>query len=229
MIDPDDLCYTNINRQLPAMLDTVGEMKTEVLAQRIKNINPCCQVVKYEEYLTTDNMSKLITFPEQFINTINTSMLSEQGKQELTQFLNCQQTLYIIDAIDNGLVKTHLVNFARRNKHKLVVCGGAGGKFDVSKIKIADMTEVTQDSLISNVRNYLRRDFGYKERFKDKKFKLPTVYSTEQMKLPAGAQSCELKALNCQNGYGSSTVVTATFANFAVAQILKMITNAGEC
>lgn len=224
MIDPDDLCVTNINRQLPATLDTIGDMKASVLEQRIKAINPYCEVISYFEYLSKENLPELIKMPEDF-SMPNQSMLCVT---EESKFPQVKPHLYVIDAIDNSGVKAALINHCRIHKHKLVVCGGAGGKFDIIQVKIGDLTEVIQDPLISVIRNQLRSKYGYRERFGDKKFKVPTVYSTEQMKLPEGAQACDLQALNCTNGYGSATVITATFANFAVAELLKMMMNANK-
>ncbi|RIY34023.1 tRNA threonylcarbamoyladenosine dehydratase [Psittacicella gerlachiana] len=211
LVDADDICISNINRQLPALHSTKGDDKTEVLAQRCKDINPNLDVKIIDKFLAFENMAEIIC-PHPF---------TAQGLTAEPQIQ--QPNVYVIDAIDNAEVKANLINFCRRNKYKLVVCGAAGGKYDPSKISLADLTQTSQDPLIANVRNRLRREFGYRDRFKDKKFNVPTVYSSEQMSLPEDKQACDLQSLNCNNGYGSATVVTATFANFAVAKILELI------
>ncbi|MFC6277066.1 tRNA threonylcarbamoyladenosine dehydratase [Psittacicella hinzii] len=217
LVDGDDICTSNINRQLIATFDTIGEQKSEALNDRIESINDKAKVIIYDEYLTPDNMSEIIR-PHTYTNAC-----FAEGEIEIEP-----EHLYVIDAIDNAELKAALINYCRRNKYRLVVCGGAGGKVDPAKIRLADMTETTQDPLIANVRNRLRREYGYKERFKDKKFVVPTVYSVEQMKLPPNKKACDLKSLNCNNGYGSATAVTATFANFAASHVLNQIIKDAE-
>ncbi|RIY31268.1 hypothetical protein CJP74_07740 [Psittacicella melopsittaci] len=209
LVDADDICVSNINRQLPALNSTKGEEKTEVLAQRCQDINPLIDVQVIDRFLAKENLAELIK-PHAF-----TPKAVLEG--------TANPNVYVIDAIDDANVKAALVNYCRRNKYKLVVCGAAGGKFDPTKVALADMTQTHHDPLIANVRNRLRREYGYKERFKEKKFNVPTVYSQEQMTLPANLQACDLQNLNCNNGYGSATVVTASFANFAVAKILEFV------
>lgn len=211
LIDADDICTSNINRQLPALQSSIGEDKTAYLAQRCLDINPLIDVQTHEVFLTEDNMDSLIT-------ARNFRAASISATPTITP-----RTIYIIDAIDNGVIKAKLADFCRRNKHKIVIIGAAGGKFDPTQIKCDDITRTSQDPMLANIRNRLRRNYNYREIFKDKKFNLPCVYSTEQIKLPAQKQACDVKSLNCSNGYGSTTVVTATFANFAVSKILAMI------
>ncbi|RIY33449.1 hypothetical protein CKF54_02815 [Psittacicella hinzii] len=213
LVDSDDICLSNINRQLPAMHSTAGEDKIDIMGDRCLDINPLISLIKIDRFLAPENLREIIK-PQKF-----TSKIFAQ-EQEITP------KLYVIDAIDDANVKASLVNYCRQNKIKLVVCGAAGGKFDPTKIRLTDLTETTQDPLIANVRNRLRREYGYRERFKDKKFNVPTVFSLEQMSLPTDSKTCDIQKLNCNNGYGSATAVTATFANFAVARILDYIKKA---
>lgn len=210
LVDADDICLSNINRQLPALITTKGDPKTEVLEQRCKEINPTIDIQVIEQFLGPHNLQEIIKYHD---FTLSNFQVTEQSNKQV----------YVIDAIDNASVKAALANFCRRNKYKLVVCGAAGGKKDLSKIRLADITETTQDPLLANVRNKLRREFDYRQRYGKKKFNLPAVYSIEQMTLPKNQQACDLKNLNCNNGYGSGVTVTATFANFAVSKILDFI------
>lgn len=151
-------------------------------------------------------------------------------QQQLQTLLNLPLPpagFYVLDCIDQSDTKVALIEFARRNKLKLVVCGGAGGKFDPTKILVGDLSATTNDPLLAGMRNKLRREYGYRERFKGK-FGVPVIYSTEQMSLPEDKQKCDLDALNCRNGYGSVTMVTASFANFACARVVDWVVQAAK-
>jgi tRNA threonylcarbamoyladenosine dehydratase len=127
----------------------------------------------------------------------------------------------------------------------LITTGGAGGRLDATKIKVADLADVTGDKLLAKVRNLLRRDFHFPKASNSKKsakFGIQAVYSDEQVIKPnaidlkndalqanihAGAGDTKndaITGLNCA-GYGSSVCVTAPFgfvaAGLALQQILK--------
>src|SRR5690554_7478946 len=63
LIDLDDVCVTNINRQLPALTSTIGQLKTEVLAARVKDINPDCTINTIDDFLTVDNLTEYLAPP----------------------------------------------------------------------------------------------------------------------------------------------------------------------
>lgn len=221
LIDGDDVSASNTNRQLVALSSTVGDEKTAVLEARCKDINPLLDVQSFSYFLDDENISELIKAHPFIPQALNTQNLASQ---ENTQAVNSHtKTVYVIDCIDATDLKAQVINYCRRHKIKLVVCGGAGGKMDVSKILLSDLTQTTQDPLLKNVRNKLRRNYGYRERFGDKKFGVPCVSSTEQLTYPKHLAACDLKSLNCSTGYGSTQIVTATFAHYAVQKILDYI------
>ena len=102
LIDMDDICITNTNRQIHAMQGTVGRLKTEVMAERIRAINPDCEVIEVDDFVTADN-------------------LGEHIKREFD---------YVVDAIDSVKAKVALIAFCKRNKIPVIVAGGAGGQMD---------------------------------------------------------------------------------------------------
>lgn len=102
MIDMDDICVTNINRQLPALSGNIGKLKTEVMAERVKLINPECVVNIIDDFISPDNQAK---------------------------YLNCGYD-YVIDAIDNVKTKAAMIAYCKRNKIKIITIGGAGGQTD---------------------------------------------------------------------------------------------------
>ena len=204
LVDLDDICTTNTNRQIHAMRDTVGQAKVDVMAARIKLINPECNVDCIEDFITKDNLSEII------------------GRKPDVKFD------LVVDAIDSINAKTALIAHCKRNKVPVVVTGGAGGQIDPSKIQFGDLAKTTHDPLLSKVRNQLRRDFGYSTNPK-RKFSIDCVYSTEQLRYPQEDGSvCAAKAsadgtmrLDCNMGFGAATMVTGTFGFFAAAKSVE--------
>lgn len=200
LIDMDELCITNINRQIHALTDTIGEPKVDVMAQRIAQINPACQVNAIEDFLTPDTFEAYLG----------------QGFD------------FIVEAIDSAPTKSQILDWCKRRKQKVISIGGAGGQIDPTQIQVCDISKTIQDPLMANVRHKLRRDFGFSK--SGKKFGIECVYSTEQLTYPAPDGSvCQQKPeagatrMDCQGGFGASTCVTASFAFIAVAHVLKKL------
>jgi tRNA A37 threonylcarbamoyladenosine dehydratase len=206
LVDLDDICMTNTNRQIHAMVGTVGQAKVDVMAERIKLINPDCTVTCIEDFITADNLIEMI------------------GTREASKFD------YVIDAIDSINAKTALIAHCKRNKIGLLVTGGAGGQTDPSQIQYSDLAKTTHDPLLSKVRNLLRRDFNFSKNPK-RKFGVDCVFSTEQLQYPQEDGSvCQMKAnaegsmrLDCNMGFGAATMVTGTFGFFAASKAISKI------
>ena len=202
LIDLDDICVTNINRQLPATFDSVGELKTEVLAARVKAINPQCEVRVIDDFLLAENFDDYLTSVDA-----------------------------VLDAIDSVKTKAALVAWCKRRKIRLVCCGGAGGQIDPSQIRSADLAKAKQDPLLAKVRSDLRRNYGFSKNPK-RKWGIDCIYSEEQLRYPiiSGEHEGEVTLqkpgsgsmqMNCSSGFGASMVVTCTFAMHAVALLLR--------
>ena len=203
LIDMDHVAESNINRQLQALDSTLGKNKVEVLAQRIEDINPECEVLEIDEFLTTDNLKELLH----------------------------DNLDGIIDCIDDFRTKAALINHCRQAGIELVTTGGAGGKTDPTRIKVTDLARSEQDPLLAKTRSLLRQQYGFPRNLK-KKFKVACVWSDEQQvflwddgqlrhQRPA---TCANQSLNC-GGLGSSMPITATFGNAAAAYMLKNLTH----
>ena len=201
MIDMDIVAESNINRQLPAMTSTLGRDKTTVLADRIVEINPNCKINIIDDFVTIENTADLLTSDMDFV----------------------------IDCIDSSKVKAKIIAHCKRNKIKVLTLGGAGGKIDPTRIKICDLTQTKQDPLLSKTRKILRQEYNFTATPK-KRFSVPCVYSDEIQRYGAedgtvsqNKPSGNSGALSCAGGLGSCTTVTATFAFFAVAEVLKKL------
>ncbi|MDF2177088.1 tRNA cyclic N6-threonylcarbamoyladenosine(37) synthase TcdA [Aliiglaciecola sp. CAU 1673] len=198
LIDMDDICVTNTNRQIHALQSTVGMSKVEVMAERIRQINPDCQVLAVEDFAAKDNLS---------------SLLSDFD--------------YVIDATDSVQAKAAMVAHCKRRKIPILVVGGAGGQTDPTQVQVADLSKTTQDPLAAKVRSILRREYGFTTNPK-RRFAVDCVFSTEQLKYPqADGTVCETKnlpdgsvKLDCNAGFGASVAVTGTFGFVAAARAI---------
>lgn len=172
------------------------------MAERIRLINPDCQIHIIDDFITEENL-------QEYVNN---------------------RFDFVVDAIDSLRAKVALLAYCKRQKIPLITTGGAGGQMDPTKIAITDLAKTTQDPLAAKVRADLRRKFGF-SRDPKKKFGIPCVYSTEQLTYPDGAGgTCSAKAssdgnmkMDCASGFGATTVVTATFGFVAVSYVLKKL------
>ena len=204
LIDLDDICTTNINRQIHALTDTVGDSKVDVMAARIEQINPECKIHIIEDFVTAENLRDLMS----------------KGYD------------YVIDAIDSVKIKTALIAHCKRNKIPLITIGGAGGQTDPSQIQLTDLSQTYQDPLLSKVRNQLRREYNFTRNTK-RKFGIDAVFSSEQLMYPdESGEVCHAKQsqegamrLDCSGGFGAATHVTASFAFVAVAKAIRKLIN----
>ncbi len=206
LIDLDDVCITNTNRQIHALAGNVGRLKVSAMAERLLAINPDCRVSAVDDFVTADNLGEYIG----------------------------PQFDYVIDAIDAVKAKVALIAFCKRRKIPVIVAGGAGGQMDPTQIKVADLAKTIMDPLAAKVRGELRRLHNFSKN-PQRKFGVECVYSTEQLSYPDGAGGvCHAKAqsdgnlkMDCATGFGSTTVVTATFGFAAVSRVLKKIADRG--
>ncbi|UKH15872.1 tRNA cyclic N6-threonylcarbamoyladenosine(37) synthase TcdA [Actinobacillus pleuropneumoniae] len=195
MIDMDDICATNINRQIHAMTGTIAQLKTEAMKERIERINPECVVEIIDDFITPEN---------------------------IPEYLNRGYD-YVIDAIDSVKTKAALIAYCKRNKIKMVTTGGAGGQTDPTQIQITDLSKTIQDPLASKVRSLLRKEYNFSQNPK-RKFGIDCVFSTQPLIFPKMGEGCEVSAtMNCANGFGAVTMVTATFGFFAVSRVIDKL------
>ncbi len=129
LADMDSVAVSNINRQLPALLSTVGQAKAEVMAARIRDINPGCRLTLITDFLTPDNIPALLP-----------------GDAD-----------YVIDCIDSLNCKVALIVEARRRGLPVAASMGAGNKLDVTRVRVSDIAATEMDPLARVVRKRLRK------------------------------------------------------------------------
>jgi tRNA threonylcarbamoyladenosine dehydratase len=202
LVDLDDICVTNTNRQAHTLNNTIGQLKVAAMAERIRSINSQCEVVQIVDFINKDNVQQLIS----------------------------QDLDYVVDAIDNARVKAAIIKYCKRNKIKIITVGGAGAQVDPLKIQVADLSRTWQDPLSAKVRSELRRNFGFSKNPK-RRFGIECVYSTEQLIYPNADGTVDYQKnageiagkLDCAQGLGASVVVTATFGMVAASRVINWL------
>lgn len=129
LIDYDDICLTNLNRQIHALHSTIGKPKVEVMRQRILDINPHAEVKAVKAMYRPENREELIE----------------------------ADTDYIIDAIDMSSAKIDLITSAVYKGIPIVSSMGAGNNLDPTKLRVADLSCTTTCPLAKVVRKELRK------------------------------------------------------------------------
>ena len=139
IIDSDAVSETNINRQLIALTSTVGKLKTDVVAQRLKDINPKVNLIVIPEYVEDANLEE---------------MFAAAGELD-----------YVVDAIDTLAPKISLIKYCVEHGIPHVSAMGAGAKLDATKIRIADISKSYNCPLAYILRKKLRKE-GISKGFK---------------------------------------------------------------
>jgi tRNA A37 threonylcarbamoyladenosine dehydratase len=206
LIDLDEICLSNINRQLHAMDGQIGRLKTTAMAERVRMINPEAQVEERQTFYSANNSDEILA----------------SGFD------------VVIDAIDAVRQKCLLIAECKKRGIPVITCGGAGGRRDPSMIETADLALTCHDALLLQTRKNLRSHHGFPKApvgKKIKKFGVTAVFSRELPVFPqcdgsvATTKSAESSLrLNCESGYGTASPVTATFGMIAAAQALDVLT-----
>jgi tRNA A37 threonylcarbamoyladenosine dehydratase len=218
LVDFDHIAESNINRQVHALDSSLGQAKVQAMRERIAHINPDCRVDCIEEFVDADN------WPD---------VLALGGDPDPKQ-------LAVIDACDQVRAKTAMAAWAIKTRATLISVGAAGGKRLAHRVDIEDLSLVTHDPLLAQMRYRLRKEHGAA---RQGKIGVACVFSREPVLQPAAlnalaAPECSLPdssdpqgglahdqsdgSLNC-HGYGSVVSVTATFGLCAAGWVLSEI------
>lgn len=204
LIDADDLCVSNANRQLPALEGQYGRPKVAAMAERCRAINPAIDVHEVASFLTPSNMAQLLG----------------DGFD------------LVLDACDSFRAKVELIAWCRRRKQPIVTVGAAGGRTDPTQVRVRDLSRTEHDAMLSLIRKKLRGEFNFPKN-RDRYFGVPSVYSLENVKYPqADGSVCGMRPaldgdaalkLDCGAGLGAATHVTGAFAFAAAGKAIEML------
>lgn len=197
LIDLDDVCVTNTNRQILALTETVGRPKVQVMRDRMLAIAPAMQVDTIQDFYTPDNADALLGLGFDVV----------------------------VDAIDAYRDKLDLIRRAKQKRIPLVVVGGAGGRSDPTCIKRADLNRTHGDALIKRIRRDLRgkpnfprdRNWGMPTIFTDEERRFPG----------ADGEPCATATKNarmdCREGLGAVSWVTGTMGLWAASAAVDLL------
>jgi tRNA A37 threonylcarbamoyladenosine dehydratase len=207
LIDADEVCVSNTNRQLHALQGTLGKAKVAVMSVRLRDINPSLSVEPVERFVTPAALAELL----------------DRGFD------------LVLDACDAFRVKVEMTAWCRRRKLPLIVCGSAGGRTDPTTIRVRDLSRTEHDALLGLMRRKLRQEFGFPSN-RDRYFGVPAVYSLQNVRYPqsdgsvCGVRPAEhaVARSGCEGGLGAATHVTAAFGFAAVGRALEMLLKPGR-
>jgi tRNA threonylcarbamoyladenosine dehydratase len=200
LVDLDDVCISNVNRQLHALDGELGRPKVEVMARRVRAINPDCAVHPMQAFFLKSNADQILR----------------------TRFD------YVLDAFDSPSRKCVLIALCRERGIPVITCGAAAGRRDPTAVEVTDLAFSSHDRLLEEVRGKLRSRHGF-PRGKNP-FGVECVLSREPVIYPgadgmvcaAPGEEQDLR-LDCNTGFGTASFVTGTFGFVAAARIVQRI------
>lgn len=133
LIDFDEICVTNFNRQLHALQGLVGRQKAEVVGERLAKVNPQAKIQVHTKFYNFETAEELFS----------------------------ERPDYVIDAIDHITSKCHLLNLCRERKIPIVTSAGSGGRMDPTRIQVRDLSKTEHDPLARAVRKILRDQYAF--------------------------------------------------------------------
>jgi tRNA threonylcarbamoyladenosine dehydratase len=199
LIDLDDVCLTNVNRQLPALDGNIGRPKVDALAERVRLINPHCAVTTMSEYFTEQTADRLLA----------------------------RRFDWVVDCIDLMSNKARLIAECTQRGQRVLTVGAAGGKRDATRIRVHDFGEAHGDELLRQVRKKLRRDYGF-AKGEGNHYGIPCVSSQEQPVYPWADGTCATEPeegsnlrLDCATGFGTGVFITGAFGFAAAGELVR--------
>ena len=204
LIDADDLCVSNTNRQLPALEGQFGRNKAVAMAERCLAINPGMTVDPVLSFLTPSNLEEMLG----------------RGYD------------LVIDACDSFRTKVEAIAWCRRRKIPMITVGAAGGRLDPTLVRVRDLSRTEHDAMLALIRRKLRGEFNFPKNHQ-RYFGVPAIYSLENVQYPqADGSVCGLRPklgadaalkLDCGAGLGAATHITGAFAFVAAGKALEML------
>ena len=209
LIDFDDVCVTNANRQLHTLRGTIGKPKVEVMAERLRLVNPAATITPVPRFYSAESSEELLEPAPDFV----------------------------VDAIDNLTAKAHLVATCLRRGIPIVSSMGAAARLDPTLIRVADLAHTRRDPFARALRKILRKEHGF-SRDEAAEFGVPAVYSEETPREPEvlsydSAQGFVCVCPNKSNGMhtcdhrsridGSASFVTGAFGLAAASVVVRAL------
>jgi len=204
LVDADQVCITNVNRQIHAREEDLGKPKVEVLARRVRAINPDCAAHPRQTLFLKSNAEEILQTPYS----------------------------YVLDAIDSPSGKCLLIALCCQRGIPVMATGAAGGRRDPTAVQVMDLAFTSHDRLLQEVRWGLRSQYGFPRGAHP--FGVECVLSRERIayggkdspggKAPGGIPA---PAPGEGNRLGTASFVTGTFGFVAAARIVQRLAGGG--
>jgi len=209
LVDFDQVCVTNANRQLHALKGNIGRRKVDVMAERLALVHPTSRVEAVPRFYNEETSEELLS------GTID----------------------YVVDAIDNMKAKAHLLSTCLERRIPVVSSMGAAARMDPTQIRVADLAETTRDPFARSLRKMLRRRHGLAIE-SSQPLGIPAVFSEEVPLEPLslsydGEEGFQCVCPNGSNGLhscehrtridGSASFVTGAFGLAAASVVVREI------
>jgi tRNA A37 threonylcarbamoyladenosine dehydratase len=200
LVDLDDVCISNVNRQLHALDGELGKPKVEVMARRVRAINPDCVVHPLQAFFLKSNAQEIL----------------QAGFD------------YMLDAFDSPSRKCVLIAQCRERSIPVITSGAAAGRRDPTSVEVIDLAFSSHDRLLQEVRSMLRTRHGFPRG--QHAFGVECVLSRERVVYPkkdglvcaAPGPEQDLR-IDCDTGFGTASYVTGTFGFVAASRIIQRI------
>ena len=206
VVDFDEVCITNTNRQLHAVQGMVGRKKADVMAERLRKINPQADIEAVPKFFNQENAEIIFSLKPD----------------------------YIIDAIDNLTAKCHLLSECKKRNIRVVTSAGSAAKLDPTRVKLVDLAETHIDPMSHQVRKILRQKYDFPP--EGRPFGIPCAFSDEVPMEPVTLHYDKGQGFKCvcpqgQNNlhscehrnviYGTASFVTGAFGLALASWIVR--------
>jgi len=204
LVDLDDVCINNVNRQLHALEGELGKPKVDAMARRVRAINPDCVVHPVQAFFLRSNADEIL-----------------QGRFD-----------YVLDAFDSPARKCLLIALCRERTIPVITTGASAGRRDPTAVEVTDLAFSSHDRLLQEVRKKLRTRHGFPRG--ERPFGVECVVSRETVVYPGKDGMVRTEPgpepdlrLDCDTGFGTASFVTGTFGFVAAGRIVQSIAGAG--
>lgn len=208
VVDFDEICVTNFNRQLQALQGLVGQQKADVVAERLRKINPQAEVISIPKFYNAQHSAEILR----------------------------ERPDFVIDAIDHVTAKCHLLATCRKEGIPVVTSTGSGGRMDPTAVKVTDLSETQKDPLARSIRRILREkyqfplegSYGIQAVYSEEPATAPVELTYDNGKgfrcvCPQGQN----EFFNCDSRnliYGNASFVTGTFGLVCASVVVRALT-----
>lgn len=199
LVDLDEVCVTNINRQIHALTESVGQSKAELLAARVRAINPECRVRVVKKFFSESTADQVLSLG---FNVV-------------------------LDTIDSNQHKTTLIGECVTRSIRIITVGSGGDRTSAASVAVVDLARTIHDPLLQIVRKQLRQRYGF-PKGERAFFNVPCVYLPKQRGLSSEAESgdtCEATQgrKSCNDGLGSAVYVTGVLGFIAAGEVIRIL------